>query len=132
MRLTLSNLSLFLFIGMHLCVESYKRFRLEPMHVIFFDVGKMQKECLAEILSDLQKTSSFVNNYHMKNKTYKQVKRRVLSCLEYFLKVNGQINSGSSFCHDLLRGSDGSFLTGFFAENSIMKLLEDSDYESID
>lgn len=87
------------------------------------------KECHVKMLNDLHRTSSSVKNYHLKNESYKQIGRKVLSCRNYYLRRTEKILFDFVRCLEFLEDSVGSILIGFFADQGLIEMLEASDFE---
>lgn len=71
------------------------------------------------------------HNYHLENNASTQIKRGVLCCLNYFLRVTKQISLGFGICLDFSKRTVGTLLTEFFAEHGSIGMLKALDYESI-
>lgn len=75
---------------------------------------------------------SAMKNAQWANRTYKQGKEEVLNRLSKALKDAEQLFDGSGFRLDFSNGYSQSFIRVAFSEHVLIRMLQASNFESID
>lgn len=125
-------LSSFPLVAIHPCNDIYNIFRFEPMHFLSLGISKMLKECAVEMLKDENRTTSAILSRAGEPRTFKFVRKRVLRCLNEFLRDVESSSRGYGLHVDFSSGESGLRLSGFFTEHGIVGMLEAKDYDVMD
>ncbi|NJK52916.1 MAG: hypothetical protein HC936_08975 [Leptolyngbyaceae cyanobacterium SU_3_3] len=125
-------LSDFPFVGTQPTLDIYSIFRYEPMHCLSLGVGRTLKECIVHMLGDEQRVSSDMRCQNGTMKSFKSIKRTVLSTLNAFLERCSSEAPGYGLKVDFSKPGNSSRLTGLFNENGLHGMLEASDYDAVD
>lgn len=95
-------------------------------------ISTLLKECLVDMLADFQETSSAMKDAHLRNCTYKQINKVVLSQLDKNIKDAENISYGFGLRMDFSNGYRQLFTTEVFSEHGLDGMIEAFHFECKD
>lgn len=95
-------------------------------------ISRIAEQCPTGVLSDSQRAYSAIESTQVQSKSYKQIKKEVLSCVSRFWRETQQLGSRSGILQDFSKQYSTSFTTCLLSKNDIIRMLEASDSEPVD
>lgn len=122
----------FLFVGIYPSVDVYPIFCFEPMHNLYFDVSRMLKVCLWNMLGDDNRITDATGTGSQTYKTYKRVRLTILSTVNWSLAGFQKRLTCPTVWIGFAKLGLTSRLNGILTKTGLASMLEVSDYKNVE
>lgn len=119
-------------IGLHPCVDIYRVFRCEPMHVFSLGLSPLLKECMCSMLKDENRVTKAMMTTSGGFKSFRAVRKPILREANLFLSSAQSSSPGYGLRTDFSKGDRVDKLDGFFTETGLIGMIEARDHDCID